>query len=75
MQYSLVLRFMTQAGEEGTLTISEIREDITKTEAFALMDVIIEQNIFTSKNGDYVGKVDASLVQRQVTKFELDEEA
>ena len=71
MEYTLTMTFITQTGDKGTMSISDIREDITKEEAMTLMDAIISENIFTSKNGDYVSKYGAKVVQRDTTVFEI----
>ena len=71
MEYTLTMTFLTEIGEKANISISEVRNDITETEAFALMDTIIASDIFTSKKGDLVSKYSAYLTQRQVTKFDL----
>ena len=71
MDYSLTMTFLTQSGEKSNIIISDVRDDITEVEAFALMDTIVSKDIFTSKNGALTAKYSASLTQKEVTKFEI----
>ncbi len=71
MNYSLTMTFLTATGEKSNIIISDVRDNITETEAFALMDTIVSNNVFTSKNGDLTAKYSAALTQKEVTKFEV----
>lgn len=71
MEYSLQMVFITETSEKTSITISEVDPDLTNPEVVALMDTIIENNIFETKKGALVSKYSAQVVQRKVTKWEL----
>lgn len=71
MEYTLSMTFLTSNGEKSSLSLDGVKQNLTQAEASALMDTIIEKDIFFSKNGTLVGKYTAQLVQRQVTKFDV----
>ena len=71
MEYSLQMVFITEIGEKSSLTISEVRPDLTNEDVVTLMDAIIENNIFSTNKGDLVSKYSAQVVQRDVTKLEI----
>ncbi|MDU7178524.1 MAG: DUF2922 domain-containing protein [Clostridium sp.] len=59
MEYILTLTFMTETGKKNSLTISGVKED-----------VIISNDIFETKNGAYISKVEAKLTERKITTFD-----
>ena len=69
MEYILTLTFMTEAGVKSSLTITDVKSSVTSEAANELMDTIIENNIFNTKNGAFVSKVDAKLTERKITKY------
>ena len=71
MEYILTLTFNTEAGKKVSLTITDVKETITSDEANALMDTIISNDIFNTKSGGFVSKVDAKLTERKITTFEV----
>ena len=71
MEFTLSMTFLTSLGEKSTMTISDVKENLTKDEAAALMDAIIANDVFETTKGTLVGKSAAKLTERQVTKFEI----
>ena len=71
MKYILTLTFMTEAGVKSSLTIADVKSSVTSETANALMDKIIENNIFNTKNGAFVSKVEAKLTERKITEFTM----
>lgn len=71
MDYTLVMNFITSNGEKTSISLDGIKQDIVKAEAIALMDKIIEKDIFFTKNGSLVKRHSAQIVTKQVTKFEF----
>lgn len=71
MQYSLTLTFVCENGEKSSISIDNVKDDITKEQVSALMDTIITKNIFLTKNGALVKKSGAQLTRKAVTKFEI----
>ena len=70
MEYILTLTFNTEAGKKASLTITDVKETITSDEANALMDTIISNDIFNTKSGGFVSKVEGKLTERKITTFE-----
>lgn len=52
MKYSLTLTFLTANGERSTLTIADIKSDITPEDVAELAAIILRKTIFTTKNGE-----------------------
>ncbi|OOM67797.1 DUF2922 domain-containing protein [Clostridium sp. BL-8] len=71
MEYTLSMTFLTEAGEKSTLSISGVKPNLTKDQVNAIMDTIIEKNIFFTNSGSLVKKSGAQLTQREVTKYEV----
>ena len=71
MEYILTLNFMTEAGAKSSLTITDVDSSVTSEAANSLMDKIIENNIFETKHGAFVSKVDAKLTERKITEFTM----
>ena len=69
MEYTLTMTFLTKTGEKSNISISDVKAGITNDEAKALMDSLIENNIFENSKGRLVSKYSAQVTERQVTKF------
>ncbi|ERK29080.1 DUF2922 domain-containing protein [Clostridium intestinale] len=72
MNYVLSLIFLTASGDKATFSVSDVRPDLPKSEVVKLANAILEQNIFTTKNGDLVSLYSAKLDEKKSTKYELD---
>ena len=62
MEYSLQMVFICESGEKSSITISDV---------ITLMDTIIASNIFGTSKGALISKYSAQVVQREVTKWDL----
>ena len=71
MEYILSLTFNTEGGKTTSLSISGVKNDITEAQVLALMDLIIEKNIFEVNTLALVSKNSAKLTQRVITKYEV----
>ena len=71
MEYSLQMVFLCETGEKSSITISEVKPGLTNENVIALMESIISSNIFGTSKGALISKYSAQLVQREVTKWEL----
>ena len=71
MEYILSMTFLTSTGAKSSMTVSGVKSTITKEEISALMDTIIEKNIFQTKSGTLASKSGANVTERKVTKYEL----
>ena len=69
MEYTLTMTFLTKTGEKSNISISDVKDGITNEEVQALMDSLIENNIFQNKKGALVSKHSAQVTERSVTKF------
>lgn len=69
MVKTLELVFRNESGQEVTLSLADPKDSLTKAEAETVMDNIITQNIFTSKGGDLVSKVDARVRSRETVSL------
>ena len=70
-EVKLLMTFMTQFGRKASLFVTDPREDITESEIKAVMDLIIEKNIFAPSGEDIVTAKDAKVVQTETTEFDL----
>jgi len=71
MEYTLSMVFGTELGLKTTLSINDVKSDITQAEVDSLMDTVITNNVFKVESGALISKVSAQLVSRQVNKFEI----
>lgn len=71
MEFTLSMTFLTSTGEKSTMSVSNVRDNLTQDEAVALMDLIIANDIFETSKGNFVSKSAAQVTERQVTKFEI----
>lgn len=58
----LRLTFTTAGGKTYSITIPDPREDLQKAEAEAVMDTIIQKNIFLTSSGALTGKRDIRVI-------------
>ena len=58
----LRLTFTTAGGKTYTITLPDPREDLQKAEAEAVMDTIIQKNIFLTSSGALTGKRDIRVI-------------
>ena len=71
MEFTLSMTFLTSTGEKTTMSVSNVKENLTQDEAVTLMDDIIANDIFQTSKGNFVAKSAAQLTERKVTKFEI----
>lgn len=62
MAKRLVMTFKTIEGTSSTLTVDEPKDGLSETEVRAVMDSIIEKNIFNTNGGDLVEIKSASII-------------
>ena len=71
MEFTVSMTFLTSTGEKTTMSVSDVKENLTQEEAVALMDAIIANDIFETSKGSFVAKSAAQVTERAVTKFEI----
>ncbi|WP_407311863.1 DUF2922 domain-containing protein [Desulfosporosinus sp. SB140] len=62
----LKLTFTTTGGKTFVLTIPQPKENLDKAEAEALMDEIIQKNLFITPSGALNGKKDIRIIDTSV---------
>ena len=68
---TLELRFENEEGKNVTISLDTPIEPVDPAAINAAMDEIIAQNAFDSSGGELVAKIDARVVERNVTIIEL----
>ena len=71
MEFTLSMTFLNSTGEKTTMSVSNVKENLTQDEAVTLMDAIIANDIFQTSKGSFVGTSAASVTARPVTTFEV----
>lgn len=71
IEVKLLMTFMTQFGRKVSLFVTDPREDVTEAEIKAVMDLIVEKNIFAPNGEDIVSSKEAKIVQTETTEFDL----
>lgn len=71
MSKSLVMVFKSASKDNVTITLNNVKEDLKEAEAIALMDTILERNIFDVKGDTLVTKEKAQVVTRNVEVFNI----
>ena len=54
MEFTLSMTFLTSTGEKTTMSVSNVKENLTQDEAVTLMDAIIANDIFQTSKGNFV---------------------
>ena len=67
MEKSLLMTFLNAEGTKASITIPEVKDNVTEAEVAAAMDVIISKNIFFTSGGNLVSKYAAQITERNVT--------
>jgi len=71
MEYILTMIFTTEGGKTSTFSINGVKQTLDKDQILALMDLIIEKDIFLMDSGALVGRSTAKITERKVTKFDV----
>jgi hypothetical protein len=68
MSNILSISFITSNGSKASLSIADVRENITKEEIESLMNLIIEKDYFETKNGSLIAINAAKIVKKEENK-------
>lgn len=68
MASRLEMIFVNAAGRRSTISVDNVRSDITEAEVQGAMDIIVEKNIFTTSGGDITGIYSARIVSTDITE-------
>ena len=69
MDYTLSMTFVNISGDKSSISIAGVRPDVTQSQASALIDTIIEKDVFRTDGGSLTAKYSAQLTERAITKF------
>ncbi|ACK41769.1 MULTISPECIES: DUF2922 domain-containing protein [Dictyoglomus] len=61
--------FKDSGGSNFTIRVPEPKDNITEQEILNAMDIIISQNIFQGRSGDLVEKVDARVIETNISDY------
>lgn len=67
----LVMSFKNFEGRTTTMTLRNIKENVTEAQVQNVMDLILTSNIFTSTGGELVSKVKGEVVEKTTEIFEM----
>lgn len=67
----LVMTFLTGVGRKISLSIDDPREDLTEAEVVAVMDLIIDKNIFVPYGSTLASTVEAKVISTDTTEYDL----
>lgn len=69
MAKTLVMSFLNEEGKKSSLTINNVKEDVTDAEVKAAMGVILAKNIFALKGGDFKAVDSAHITEKNTSKL------
>ena len=67
----LVMSFKSTLGRVVSISVDDPREDVTESEIKAVMDMIVEKNIFTPNGADIVETIEAKVIVTDITEYDL----
>ena len=68
---SLVMTFLDEGDSKVSLTVQDPRDNITEAEIKSAMELVISKNIFDPNGLDLVSAVDAKIVVKETTPYDL----
>jgi hypothetical protein len=71
MKRELELIFLTDNNKKVKLSVPEPRRDVTAAEVNAVMDLILEKQVFGFSQGKAIAKVEAKIVETNVIEIAL----
>lgn len=67
----LVMSFKTSLDRKISISLEDPRDDVSKADIKAVMDMIVARNIFAISGGDIVESVDAKVIQTNTTDYDV----
>lgn len=71
MAKTLIMVFQNDLGKNVSISIPDVRDNITEQEVKTTMQTILAKNIFTSNGGDLVGIMSAQIVNKDTTSLNV----
>lgn len=68
-EYKLLMIFKTATNGKHTLTIADVRPNLTEAEAMTAMDAILAADLFQPKRVALVSKLDCKMVETTQSDF------
>lgn len=70
MSKKLIMHFTDDTNKDVSLTVDDVKEDLTEEEVSKVMDLIIKKNIFNT-SVQMIKKSKADIVETQVNEFKF----
>ena len=67
----LVMTFLTGVGRKVSLSIDDLREDLSEEDVVDAMNLILEKNIFAPYGSYFESTVEAKVVCTDTTEYDL----
>lgn len=67
----LQMVFKNTAGEKVTISVDDPKDTLTEAQIKTAMETIIEKNIFMKNNYDLISAVEAKIVTKEITEYDL----
>ena len=67
----LVMVFKNEVDKQVSISIDDPKDDLTEEQIKAVMELIIEKNIFKKNNHTFVEAVDAQIINSQTDDYDL----
>ncbi|WP_244834501.1 DUF2922 domain-containing protein [Clostridium sp. BJN0001] len=71
MHYTLTMTFLTTQGLKTTISVTDVKEDVTSEKVKSLMQLIIDKNVFNSSKGSLVSISSAAVTQKETTELNV----
>jgi elongation factor P hydroxylase len=65
----LEMIFQNAAGRRATISVDNVRDDVTEVDVQAVMDAVIAKNIFSTGGGDITAVDSARIVSTDITEI------
>jgi elongation factor P hydroxylase len=72
MARRLEMVFSNAAGRRSTVSVDNVREDVTQQEVQSAMNAILGRGIFTTGGGDLVAITGARIVATEITEIPIE---
>jgi hypothetical protein len=67
----LEMVFQNEAGRRSTISVYNVRDDVTEVDVQAAMDAIVSKNIFTTSGGDISAIESARIISTEITEIQV----
>lgn len=71
MSKTLSMSFLTTEGKKSSISVGNVKDDVSQADVKSTMDMIVAKNIFSTKNGDIQAVDSASIIDRTTTQLDI----